>query len=512
MSRSTDLHLPNGSTFVVTPIYGGFNFKRKDVCANTSLPQGWSIVINTERAVQGTSSSGRGRASSPFFALPDDDASPRIRSPNSPCSRSSTPRANGSETHSRFTKPTLNRDSLFISSISLPSNVDFDPPLSPSRQIAMMIWATMWWYFHLKEPDTHVFTHQSSLTPGPGRPKADWRIYIQQEGVLKGRNLIQKLERMGIVVTEDSSVGLTGCSCDVFVSRRIFWQLDPRIFLFKPKPSSNARLTVSIGRTPQRPGKEGYSSHAGILADTPTNLSNPFFSTSYLPTYYPPPPPLYTFTGGIQHPIRQKPPRQGEVFYTRHIPSLGQTLSFRVPSLPPTTSPLLDVEGKRRSSSSSVSLPIAQTFADNPDGRADRSNSNVPINDGVGESDVDILHRWMNNPRVNSAWGLGGTSSTQEQFLRKKLCDNHMFPCYGYWDGKPFGYFEIYWLKEDRLSRLLPGPVDNWDRGIRALIGEDDCTGEHRMQVWLSALVHYCWLSDSRTQTVVSEPRVDNTK
>jgi hypothetical protein len=32
------------------------------------------------------------------------------------------------------------------------------------------------------------------------------------------------------------------------------------------------------------------------------------------------------------------------------------------------------------------------------------------------------------------------------------------------------------------------------------------------VKIWLSALVHYCWLADSRTERVMLEPRVDNEK
>lgn len=499
MSRST-VRLPNGSTFTVSPIYGGVAFRSIDgrTSPNT-LPPGWSIIINTEMASEGSDSP----RSPPVFSLDDDDSSPR-HSSNLSNSQASTPRSSGCE-HSRFVKPTVNRDSLFISYLSLPSSCEYKPADSPTRQIAMMLWATLWWYFHLEEPDSHVLTRQSSLTPIHGRPKIDWRVYIRKEGVLKGRNLMPKLERMGLIASEDSCVGLNGGYCDMFVSRRSFWQLDPRIFLFSLRPATTGVMSSAQQTPPLQPVlKEGHSRHAGILADSSSSPASPFYSSSYFPTYFPPPPPQYTFTDDIRHPIRPKPPRQGEVFYTRYIPSLAQTLSLRVPSVPMTSRmSLLDgIQRRHRKSTSVTSLPGIESIEKSRESAADRGQ----------ETDLETLHRWMNNPRVNSAWGLGGSTPIQERFLQEKMSDRHLFPCYGCLDGVPFGYFEVYWLKEDRLSRSLPGPVDNWDRGIRALIGKDDFTGSHRTQVWLSALVHFCWLSDSRTQTVVTEPRVDNTK
>lgn len=52
----------------------------------------------------------------------------------------------------RFRKPSLRNDHLFISMVSNPNSNEFKPASSPTRQIAMMLWATLWWYFHQPEP------------------------------------------------------------------------------------------------------------------------------------------------------------------------------------------------------------------------------------------------------------------------------------------------------------------------------------------------------------------------
>lgn len=117
----------------------------------------------------------------------------------------------------------------------------------------------------------------------------------------------------------------------------------------------------------------------------------------------------------------------------------------------------------------------------------------------------------MNDPRVNAAWGEAGPKHKIEKFLKQGLTSRHSFPVFGCWNGKPFGYFEVYWVKEDRFGRLL-NSVDNYDRGLHVLIGEDEFRGPHRVRAWLSSLVHYCWLADPRTESVLLEPRVDNQK
>lgn len=464
--RNTTCHLPNGLAFNVSPVFGGVTFKSADfnVQQNSTLPPGWTIIINTEKErshVEETSEKDH---------VQDEHVS-------------------------RFTTPTLNRDSLYISYIVNPPSSDFKPVTSPTRQIAMMLWATLLWYFHEPQPEC----------PHDGRPKGEWRINIKREGIFKGRNLLQKLERMGLIATEDSSVGLqpvetrdSSSWSKMFVSRRCFWQLDPRLFLFTltPRGAPSSPSYQSRSASPIPDGLPNVTTlslspteatfHTANLA--PFTSVGPFTSGSHLPTYYPPAPTQYTSTNGVRHPVRPKPPHQAEVFYVRYIPSLQQYLSFRVPFVPMVQS------GK------GPGTPISSAVT----GIEQHLTENIC-------SDVDTLHRWMNVPRVEAMWAEGGPKSAQEKFLLDNLTSRHKFPVIGCWDGKPFGYFEIYWVKEDPLGRLL-GHVDNYDRGIHLLIGEQEFRGAHRVAVWLSALVHHCFLADMRTESVVLEPRVDNIK
>ena len=119
----TTLHLPNGQILTVSPVFGGYSFKANDLNVHHSIfPPGWSIIINTRDS---------------------DDAA------NEPLDEKE--RIFGSSKHSnhRFSQPTLHDDNMYISTISNPSNTDFKPATSPTRQIAMMLWASLWWYFHL---------------------------------------------------------------------------------------------------------------------------------------------------------------------------------------------------------------------------------------------------------------------------------------------------------------------------------------------------------------------------
>ena len=117
------VHLPNGQTITVSPVFAGLSFKSNDLNVHQSIfPPGWTIIIESGEDTE------------------DGDDSPLDEREQLFGSSKHPPR--------RFREPTLHSDSLFISSISNPSNVDFKPATSPTRQIAMMLWVTLYWYFH----------------------------------------------------------------------------------------------------------------------------------------------------------------------------------------------------------------------------------------------------------------------------------------------------------------------------------------------------------------------------
>ncbi|KAF1984305.1 aerobactin siderophore biosynthesis protein iucB [Aulographum hederae CBS 113979] len=502
MAPST-VHLPNGQNLTVTPVFGGLYFKSNVLnTSHSPFPPGWTIIINSED---------------------EEDKDKELWQVLSPGSEPT--KIPAKHTVHRYKKPTLRNDHMYIASISNPNSNDYKPPTSPTRQIAMMLWATLWWYFHQPKPDTRITSTASEKTTDAGKPKGEWRININREGIFKGRVVLPKLERMGLITTEDSTVGTDTDERsgegwrEMFVSQRTFWQLDARIYLFTLTPANNASIMgdTPLSSRPSSPSGQGelrpHSSnevHENGLRLPPDSITTPFHSSSHLPTYYPPPPPQWIFTNNIRHPIRPKPMRQGETFYTRYVPSVGQYLSFRVASL--SHKPSMHYgpsSGTTTHSLSAIANPLR------PNALSDSlvptvSSSSPPVT--TCPCDSDLLHKWMNNDRVAHFWGEAGPASHQEAFLTNNLKSRHSFPVIGCWDGVPFGYFEIYWVKEDVLGKYMGGECGDWDRGIHCLVGEQDFRGAHRVRIWLSALVHYCWLADSRTEVVHMEPRVDNEK
>ncbi|KAK4120467.1 hypothetical protein N657DRAFT_658392 [Parathielavia appendiculata] len=479
------IHLPDGQRFTVTPVFAGLFFKSNELSTHhNAFPIGWTIVIHTEDDDNDDDEEGKTNSTS----------GPSERKPHVHC----------------FKKPTLHNDSLFISSISSPSSSDFKPAASPTRQIAMMLWVTLYWYFHQPPPPTTLTTEASKLTPKPGKPRGDWRVRVKRDGVLRGRNLIPKLERMGLIASFNSAVGTALEDSDdvwanMFVSQRMFWQIPGRLFLFTLQPAGNTMARSYPGSpTPSRPGSPVAAAAAeaadlpgaappASLTSVPSFPIGPFFSASHLPTYYPPPPLQYTITNHVRHPFRPKPPRMGEVFYTRFVPSVGQYLSFRVASISPKPVPYMG--------------PVAWPNNNNNNNNKKKKppSSSSSSQHLLSLPDSALLETWHANPRVAHFWG-----EYAPGMLANALQSRHSFPAIGLWDGVPFGYFELYWVKEDVLGRYAGAGIEDWDRGCHVLIGEEWARG--RVQSWLSSLVHWMFCADNRTMSICLEPRVDNVR
>lgn len=356
--------------------------------------------------------------------------------------------------------PTEN-DILSISFVA--DTVKYHSLVSSKEIYGTILWATLFWYFHQDPPNIRLNTQASSKIPYNGRPKGNWKVGISCSGILRNERLLLYVEQSRLIANEASNSYFSRSS-NFFTTRCAFWQLDASIYL--------TLLSVMAG-----------ASETGCLS-----------------TYTPPIPLQHVISNGIRHPLRPLPPPQGERFYSRFINSLEQVLSFRVAS--------------RLSQANLSNDEIKQPpfVEQNPEGNL---FNNMALSRGPSDkavNDLALLNKWMNEPRVAKFWGVDGSPETQDKFLATALASKHSFPIIGYWDEKPFGYFEIYWVKEDILGQHLGNEADYWDRGIHCLVGEQEFRGLHRVRAWLSALVHYCFIADNRTQAVMLEPRVDNEK
>ena len=120
------------------------------------------------------------------------------------------------------------------------------------------------------------------------------------------------------------------------------------------------------------------------------------------------------------------------------------------------------------------------------------------------EADLPHFHRWMNDPRVAAIWEDSGDLSYHRDFIAGRVADPRTLPLIGTFGGVPFGYFELYWAKEDRIGPHYD--ADGFDRGWHVAIGEDDFRGKAFVSAWLPSLMHYMFLADPRTRRIVGEP------
>ncbi|PYC22569.1 GNAT family N-acetyltransferase [Aquipseudomonas alcaligenes] len=126
------------------------------------------------------------------------------------------------------------------------------------------------------------------------------------------------------------------------------------------------------------------------------------------------------------------------------------------------------------------------------------------------DEDLERFNRWQNTARVAAFWQEEGDLTKHRRYLEELAVDPRVLTLIGCFDDQPFAYYEAYWAKEDRIAPFFD--VDDYDRGIHMLVGEESHRGPHKVASWLSALTHYLFLDDPRTQRVVAEPRADNAR
>ena len=163
----------------------------------------------------------------------------------------------------------------------------------------------------------------------------------------------------------------------------------------------------------------------------------------------------WTATGQVPHPRR--PVCGDQILYSRRVPALGQTVTLRQ-ARP-------DVDGER-------------------------------------------FHRWQNLPRVAEFWEYPFSREELDDMLRERRTDPHSLPLIMQVDGQAIGYFESYYVVEDRLGPYCE--AEPFDQGFHLLVGEETFLGEGQAPIWLNSISHFLFLQEPRTRSLFGEPRADN--
>ncbi|KAL4936332.1 hypothetical protein BDV06DRAFT_233528 [Aspergillus oleicola] len=430
-------HLPNGIQVGVSPVFGGFKFQTKSHEQYDSFPPDWTVCLSTRES-------------------------------------------NSDEKGSRpFTSPSLENDIMYLSSLSMPSCKDLKPSSAPTRLVAMVLWVTFFWYFQESEPTSSEAPEDNEK----GRTPRRWLLHIQSRGLLSRKDQMIKLERLGMVASKDTSVG-PKCGLkdepEMFITQKVFWQLDPRIYLFSLSP-----VIPNPGQVYPQPSGSMDSLGIGFPFG-----AGPTTSGTFLPPYYPPQSLQYVYTGDVRHPMRPKAYKQGEVFYVRWIPSDAEYLTFRVPILPSDGAP------QRRHAPGKLS-----DAEPGPDLCLDSEEAN----------DLKLVYDWVQKRPEDTALPRRKSIAEQSNFLKDRMCSQNSFPVLVCWNSTPTGYFEIFWVLEDALGCSL-NSADDFDRGVRCFIGDDKFLEPKQLKRCMSSLAHHCWLFDQRTNRVMFECRADNSE
>lgn len=164
----------------------------------------------------------------------------------------------------------------------------------------------------------------------------------------------------------------------------------------------------------------------------------------------------WTDTNGVSHPIR--PAHFHGIHYSRYIPSMKKTLRFRTINL----------------------------------------------------DDLETFHQWHNQKRVAFFWELAQGKEELKNYIEEGLNKKHQIPMIVEADGEAVGYFEFYWVREDRLGPYYESRP--YDRGFHFLIGNKRYLGKNNTDAITQSALHFIYLDNAKTEFTMAEPRYDNNK
>jgi len=130
----------------------------------------------------------------------------------------------------------------------------------------------------------------------------------------------------------------------------------------------------------------------------------------------------------------------------------------------------------------------------------------VPVDPIV---DLDLVHRWMNEPHVAEFWQMAWPVDAVGAYLQRQCDADHLQPWIAWVDGERIAYVETYVVDRDPLAEHIA--VEPGDRGWHVLVGPRDAIGSGRPRAVGRAVLQMLFDLPG-TDRVVCEPDVRNTR
>jgi acetyl CoA:N6-hydroxylysine acetyl transferase len=123
------------------------------------------------------------------------------------------------------------------------------------------------------------------------------------------------------------------------------------------------------------------------------------------------------------------------------------------------------------------------------------------------DADLELLHRWNNDPEVSEWWDLAGEPAVVREYLAEQEASLHTQSWIGLIDGKPFAFLETYLPAHDPFADSYPARAT--DRGFHVLVGDTAERGTGAARALLRLTVNGLF-DDPPAQRVLCEPNVNN--
>ncbi|KAJ5286955.1 hypothetical protein N7478_002641 [Penicillium angulare] len=116
---------------------------------------------------------------------------------------------------------------------------------------------------------------------------------------------------------------------------------------------------------------------------------------------------------------------------------------------------------------------------------------------------VEFFHQSKMPAATSHSEPYGDSLEESFEYLRRRSDDPHTIGLLGQFDETLFGYFEVFWVKEDPLGVAVD--AGDFDRGLSGSVGYSAFKSRRWLQACWSSLLHYIFLDEHRTDSIITE-------